>query len=78
VIVSEPPDFATTGFCPREELADVTIGVTRFLLAIVSNFERLKLGFTLSERTVSRYLRQHGRWPERRQSWVTFCETVGR
>jgi putative transposase len=34
--------------------------------------ELLKLGFTLSERTVSRYLRQHGRWPERRQSWLTF------
>jgi hypothetical protein len=32
----------------------------------------LKLGFTLSERTVSRYLRQRGRWPERRQSWLTF------
>ena len=34
--------------------------------------ELMKLGFSLSERTVSRYLRQPGRWPERRQSWRTF------
>ncbi len=34
--------------------------------------ELLKLGFTVSERTVSRYMRQHGRSPERRQNWLTF------
>ena len=34
--------------------------------------ELLKLGFSVSERTVSRYMRQHRRWPERRQSWLTF------
>ena len=34
--------------------------------------ELLKLGVRVSERTVSRYMRDHGRWPERRQSWLTF------
>jgi len=34
--------------------------------------ELLKLGFQVSERTVSRYLRQHRRRPEHRQSWRTF------
>jgi len=34
--------------------------------------ELLKLGFKISERTVSRYMRKHGRSPERRQSWLTF------
>jgi len=34
--------------------------------------ELLKLGLSVSERTVSRYLRQLGRWPERGQSWLTF------
>jgi putative transposase len=34
--------------------------------------ELLKLGFTVSERTVSRYLRRLGSWPERGQSWLTF------
>src|SRR6266542_7161688 len=34
--------------------------------------ELMKLGFKVSERTVSRYMRQHGRWPERRQTWLTF------
>ena len=34
--------------------------------------ELLKLGFRVSERTVSRYMRRHGRSPERRQSWLTF------
>ena len=34
--------------------------------------ELLKLGFMVSERTVSRYMRSHGRSPERRQSWLTF------
>ena len=35
--------------------------------------ELVKLGFMVSERTVSRYMRHHGRrWPERRQSWLTF------
>ncbi len=34
--------------------------------------ELMKLGFKVSERTVSRYMPQHGRWPERRQSWLTF------
>src|SRR6266498_1677383 len=34
--------------------------------------ELLKLGFMVSERTVSRYMRKHGRSPERRQSWLTF------
>ncbi len=34
--------------------------------------ELLKLGFRVSERTVSRYLRRLGRSPERRQSWFTF------
>jgi putative transposase len=34
--------------------------------------ELLKLGFRVSERTVSRYMRQPGRWPERRQNWLTF------
>jgi putative transposase len=34
--------------------------------------ELLKLGLNVSERTVSRYMRQHRRWPERRQSWLTF------
>lgn len=34
--------------------------------------EVLKLGFKVSERTVSRYLRRLGRSPERRQSWFTF------
>ena len=35
--------------------------------------ELVKLGFMVSERTVSRYMRHHGRrWPERGQSWLTF------
>jgi putative transposase len=34
--------------------------------------ELLKLGFRVSERTVSRYMRRLGRSPERRQSWFTF------
>ncbi len=34
--------------------------------------ELLKLGFRVSERTVSRYLRRLGRSPERKQSWFTF------
>src|SRR6266542_3945618 len=34
--------------------------------------ELLKLGFRVSERTVSRYMRRHERSPERRQSWLTF------
>ena len=34
--------------------------------------ELLKLGFNVSERTISRYLQQRDRWPERRQSWLTF------
>ena len=34
--------------------------------------ELLKLGFSVSERTVSRYMRQHRRRPERRQRWLTF------
>ena len=34
--------------------------------------ELVKLGFSVSERTVSRYMRKHGRSPERRQSWLTF------
>ena len=34
--------------------------------------ELVKLGFGVSERSVSRLLRQHGRRPERRQSWLTF------
>ena len=34
--------------------------------------ELLKLGFKVSERTVSRYMRRLGRSPERRQSWLTF------
>ena len=34
--------------------------------------ELLKLGFRVSERTVSRYMRQRGRSPERRQTWLTF------
>ncbi len=34
--------------------------------------ELLKLGFMASERTVSRYMRKHGRSPGRRQSWLTF------
>ncbi len=34
--------------------------------------ELTKLGFKISERTVSRYLRKHGRSPKRRQSWLTF------
>ena len=34
--------------------------------------ELRKLGFMVSERTVSRYMRSHGRSPERRQSWLTF------
>ena len=34
--------------------------------------ELLKLGFMVSERTVSRFMRKHGRSPERRQSWLTF------
>ena len=34
--------------------------------------ELLKLGFRISERTVSRYIRQRGRSPERRQTWLTF------
>jgi hypothetical protein len=34
--------------------------------------ELLKLGFSVSERTASRYMRQHRRWPERRQRWLTF------
>ena len=34
--------------------------------------ELQKLGFNVSERTVSRYLRIHRRRPEHRQSWRTF------
>jgi len=34
--------------------------------------ELLKLGFRISERTVSRYMRRLGRSPERRQRWLTF------
>jgi putative transposase len=34
--------------------------------------ELLKLGFRVSERTVSRHMRRHERSPERRQSWLTF------
>ena len=34
--------------------------------------ELQKLGFDVSERTVSRYLRRHRRRPESRQSWLTF------
>lgn len=34
--------------------------------------ELQKLGFSVSERTVSRYLRQERRRPENRQSWLTF------
>ncbi len=34
--------------------------------------ELVKLGFRVSERTVSRYMRQHRRRPERRQNWLTF------
>src|SRR6266516_1281584 len=34
--------------------------------------ELMKLGFKVSERTVSRYMRRHRRSPERRQSWLTF------
>jgi putative transposase len=34
--------------------------------------ELLKLGFRVSERTVSRYMRRVGRSPDRRQSWLTF------
>src|SRR6266542_3822324 len=34
--------------------------------------ELVKLGVRVSERTVSRYMRQHRRRPERRQNWLTF------
>ena len=34
--------------------------------------ELVKLGFRVSERTVSRYMGRRGRYPERRQSWLTF------
>jgi hypothetical protein len=34
--------------------------------------ELLKLGFSVSERTVSRYMRSHRCRPEQRQSWLTF------
>jgi hypothetical protein len=47
-------------------------GEIRDLVRRMARGELQKLGFDVSERTVSRYLRRVRRRPENRQSWLTF------
>ena len=61
-----PPLAREVGDLARRMARENGWGATRI------HGELVKLGFRVSERSVSRFLRQRGRWPERRQSWLTF------